>query len=300
MSYQLPPLTWLRAFEAAARYNNFTAAAKELNLTSAAVSHQVRSLEQHLELKLFERLPRSLRLTDKGRAYLPSVRKAFEELSASTVGLFGSKDQQSVRVRCTAALSVLWLAPRLKNFMALYPNIDIRLYTAIWTEALSNDDVDIDIRFGDGNWSGFQAHKFLHHPSVVVATPEIAQRLEKAIQVNTQELDWDINGIQVMGCEGRWQTLKENQLAGIDLKVSLIVDTSLSALQLASAGAGIALVQKSYAQAYLDDGRLVKVINDELFYDESHFVLTPAREVQTRPETLLFKNWLIAEGKRAD
>ena len=299
MSYQLPPLTWLRAFEAAARYNNFTAAAKELNLTSAAVSHQVRSLEQHLELKLFERLPRSLRLTDKGRAYLPSVRKAFEELSASTIGLFGSKDQQSIRVRCTAALSVLWLAPRLKSFMALYPDIDIRLYTAIWTEALSNDDVDIDIRFGDGNWAGFKALKFLHHPSVVVATPDIATRMRHAIQTKARALDRDLNGIQVMGCEGRWQTLKDKQMAGVNLKVSLIVDTSLSALQLASAGAGVALVQKSYAQAYLDDGRLVKVIEDELFYDESHYVLMPVREMQTRPEILLFKNWLLEQGKNS-
>ena len=197
MSYQLPPLNWLRAFEAAARYNNFTAAAKELSLTSAAVSHQVRSLEQHLDLQLFERLPRSLRLTDKGRAYLPSVRKAFEDLSASTIGLFGSKNKQSIRVRCTAALSVLWLAPRLKHFQDLYPEIDIRLYTAIWTEALSNDDIDIDIRFGDGNWAGFNALKILHDPSIIVATPEVADRVQSAINTDKSTATENLKGIQI-------------------------------------------------------------------------------------------------------
>ena len=296
MDYQLPPLNWLRAFEAAARYNNFTAAAKELNLTSAAVSHQVRSLEQHLGFQLFERLARSLRLTDKGRACLPSVRRAFEDLSASTIGLFGSKGRQSVSVRCTAAFSVLWLAPRLKGFLNQYPNIDVRLYTAIWTEALSQDDIDIDIRFGDGNWAGFNVQKILHHPSVAVATPENSALLHRVVKEEEQKSISDLRCIQIMGCEGRWQKILENQLKGIGLDVTLTVDTSLSALQLACSGAGIALVQKCYAQSYLDDGRLRKVFDHELFYDESHYVLLPDREVRTKPESLLFKNWLVEQA----
>jgi LysR family glycine cleavage system transcriptional activator len=91
MSYNLPPLNWLRAFEASARRISFTSAAKELNLTPAAVSYQVRSLEEHLGFPLFERLPRSLRLTDMGQAYMPSVQKTFAELSSTTTGLFGLK-----------------------------------------------------------------------------------------------------------------------------------------------------------------------------------------------------------------
>jgi len=295
MDYQLPPLNWLRAFEAAARYNNFTLAAKELNLTSAAVSHQVRSLEQHLGFKLFERLARSLRLTDKGRAYLPSVRRAFEDLSASTIGLFGSKGRQSISVRCTAAFSMLWLVPRLDDFMRKYPDIDVRLYTAIWTEALSQDDIDIDIRFGDGNWPGFNSQEIMHLPSLVVATPESRDRVLTMALEGDKNLPQDLRCVQVMGCEGRWQKIMDVQLNGINIGVTLTVDTSLSALQLACSGMGIALVQEIYAQSYLDDGRLVKVFDEGIDYDESHYILLPDREMRAKPESLLFKSWLVEQ-----
>ena len=295
MDYQLPPLNWLRAFEAAARYNNFTLASKELNLTSAAVSHQVRSLEQHLGFQLFERLARSLKLTDKGRAYLPSVRRAFEDLSASTIGLFGSKGRQSISVRCTAAFSMLWLVPRLNDFMQKYPNIDVRLYTAIWTEALSQDDIDIDIRFGDGNWPGFNSQEIMHLPSVVVATKESKERVLNMASKRDKNLPHDLRCVQIMGCEGRWQKIIEEQLNGINIGVTLTVDTSLSALKLACCGMGVALVQEIYAKPYLADERLVKVFDEGIYYDESHYILMPDREMRAKPESLLFKNWLLEQ-----
>ncbi|KJZ10322.1 LysR family transcriptional regulator [Marinomonas sp. S3726] len=297
MDYQLPPLNWLRAFETAARYNNFTLASKELNLTSAAVSHQVRSLEQHLGFQLFERLARSLKLTDKGRAYLPSVRRAFEDLSASTIGLFGSKGRQSISVRCTAAFSMLWLVPRLNDFMQKYPNIDVRLYTAIWTEALSQDDIDIDIRFGDGNWPGFNSQEILHLPSVVVATEESKERVLNMAMKRDKNLPHDLRCVQIMGCEGRWQKIIEEKLNGINIGVTLTVDTSLSALKLACCGMGVALVQEIYAEPYLKDGRLVKVFDEGIYYDESHYILMPDREMRAKPESLLFKNWLLEQSR---
>ena len=296
MNYQLPPLNWLRAFEAAARYNNFTTAAKELNLTPAAVSHQVRSLEEHLGIALFERLARSLRLTDKGRAYLPSVRHAFEDLSASTIGLFGAKGKQTINIRCTAAFSVLWLAPRLSDFLNKFPNIDVRLDTAIWTEALEQSDIDIDIRFGAGLWTGFNAQKLLHQPSVIVATEQTAKLLNSPIPENKHLLS-AVRCSQIVGCEGRWEKILEKQFKGSGLKVSLTVDTSLIALQLASSGGSLALVQKSYAQPYLNDGRLVKVIDEEFIFDESHYVLIPDHEGRAKPESLLFRNWLVAQAE---
>ena len=296
MNYQLPPLNWLRAFEAAARYNNFTTAAKELNLTPAAVSHQVRSLEEHLGIALFERLARSLRLTDKGRAYLPSVRHAFEDLSASTIGLFGAKGKQTINIRCTAAFSVLWLAPRLSDFLDQFPNIDVRLDTAIWTEALEQADIDIDIRFGSGHWSGFNAQKLLHLPSVVVATPETAKLLNSPLPESKHILS-TVRCTQIVGCEGRWEKILKQHFSDCDLKVSLTVDTSLIALQLACSGSSLALVQTSYARPYLADGRLTRVLDQEFLYDESHYVLIPDHEGRAKPESLLFRNWLVAQAE---
>ncbi len=297
MNYQLPPLNWLRAFESAARFNNFTAAAKELSLTPAAVSHQVRSLEQHLDFQLFERLARSLKLTDKGRAYLPSVRRAFEDLSASTIGIFGTKGKQSINIRCTAAFSIFWLAPRLKSFLAQYPDIDIRLYTAIWTEDLGQENIDIDIRIGDGNWPGLYVQKIHHEPSIVVATPENASLLHKAMKTADTSLTNHLGCIRIMGCEGRWQPIFENQLQGSGLRVSVTVDTSLSAVQLVNSGACIGLLLKHYVQADIDAGRLVRVIEDDFFYNESHYLVRPVKEDKSKPEGLLFKNWLLEQAE---
>ncbi len=295
MNYQLPPLNWLRAFESAARYNNFTTAAKELNLTPAAISHQVRSLEQHLDFLLFERLARSLKLTDKGRAYLPSVRRAFEDLSASTTGIFGTKGKQSINIRCTAAFSIFWLAPRLKSFFARYPDIDVRLYTAIWTEALGQENIDIDIRIGDGNWPGFHAQKIHHDPSIIVATPENAELIHKAMKTGDETLTHHLGCIRIMGCEGRWQIILENQLKGAGLAVKVTVDTSLSAVELVKSGASVGLLLKHYVQPDIDAGRLVRVIEDDFFYNESHYLVKPIKEDKSKPEGLLFKNWLLEQ-----
>src|SRR5476649_2282193 len=119
----LPNLAWLRSFEAAARTASFTAAAAELNLTAGAISYQIRALEAHLGFSLFERLPRGVKLTPMGVAYLPPVRKAFEELADSTVGLFGGSERLQITVHAPVSLAALWLAPKLPTFAAANPNI---------------------------------------------------------------------------------------------------------------------------------------------------------------------------------
>src|SRR6202158_84643 len=117
----LPTLTWLRAFEAAARTSSFAAAAAELNLTSGAISYQIRALEAHLGFALFERLPRGVKLTPMGVAYLPPVRKAFEELADSTMGLFGGSERGQITVHAPVSLASLWLPPHLAAFMKAFP-----------------------------------------------------------------------------------------------------------------------------------------------------------------------------------
>ncbi len=116
MAYSLPPLTWLRAFEAAARLGNFTRAAEELLITPAAVSYQVRQLEQLLGYPLFDRVHRELALTRLGQTYLPTVEKAFSDLSIATVSVFGERDRQPVRFRCLNSFGQLWMIPRLRSF----------------------------------------------------------------------------------------------------------------------------------------------------------------------------------------
>jgi len=135
----LPTLTWLRAFEAAARTSSFAAAAAELNLTSGAISYQIRALEAYLGFALFERLPRGVKLTPMGVAYLPPVRKAFEELADSTVGLFGGSERVQITVHAPVSLAALWLAPELPAFAVANPSIDVRLSSVIWDNAVLDE-----------------------------------------------------------------------------------------------------------------------------------------------------------------
>src|ERR1700739_4808596 len=150
----LPTLTWLRAFEAAPRPSSFTAAAAELRLTSGAISYQIRALEAHLGFALFERLPRGVRLTAMGVAYLPPVRRAFEQLADSTVGLFGGQERGQITVHAPVSLASLWLAPKLPSFVGAFPSIDVRLSSVIWDNPGPDESTDLEIRYGSGHWRG--------------------------------------------------------------------------------------------------------------------------------------------------
>ena len=294
-AYTLPHLPWLRAYEAAARKLSFSGAALELHVSPAAVSLQIRSLEQHLGFPLFERLPRGVRLTDMGRAYLPSVRKAFDTLSMSTTGLFGGQGRQSLSVRATAAFAVLWLAPRLQGFLDAYPGIDVRLFSAIWTDGLGPDQVDVEIRFGAGRWDGFECELIRQEPSVPVCSPLWRSRVSRKtpmLSLARQHL------IHIMGCEDLWSRwfLAHGAAIGPDQR-KLQVDTSLSALELASADAGFAIVLKSFAETHLRSGRLISPFGGELAIDEAHYLLLPQRADRPRPEVLLFREWLLQQAR---
>jgi LysR family glycine cleavage system transcriptional activator len=291
MSYSFPHLPWLRSFEAAARNLSFTAAASELHLSPAAVSLQIRSLEQHLGFPLFERLPRGVRLTDMGRAYLPSIRKAFDGLSLSTVGLFGSRGDRSVTVRSTASFAILWLAPRLNSFLEAYPDIDVRLFTAIWADALEAEQSDIDIRFGDGRWEGYEVELIKKESSVPVCSPAWHSRAGNPAELAEYS---QRHLIHIMGCEDLWtRWFRATGAESYTAPKGIQVDSSLIALELACAGSGCALILRSFTTPYIEAGRLIAPFEGELKIEQAHYLLRPEGEGPQRPEVLLFREWLL-------
>ncbi|MFT5505770.1 MAG: LysR family glycine cleavage system transcriptional activator [Gammaproteobacteria bacterium] len=151
--YKLPPLKWLMSFEAAARHLSFTAAAQELGLSQAAVSYQIKCLEGKIGFPLFDRKPRNLQLTDIGHAYLPSIRRVFDELTTSSAGLFGEIGQNTITVRVAISFMVLCLAPKLQEFKAAHPEININFWSSVWANSDDSVNADVDIRFGLGNWA---------------------------------------------------------------------------------------------------------------------------------------------------
>ena len=295
-AYDLPPLVWLRAFEAAARHSSFTAAAAELNLTQAAVSHQVRSLERHLGVTLFERGPRNLRLTERGSAYLPPLRRSFDDLAAATAGLFGPMGRRALVIRAPVSFVTLWLAPRLPSFAAAHPGIAIRMINTVWDHVPVDESCDVDIRYGDGLWPGHQAERILGFPAMAVCRPD---RLPpgspeaRLPALAAQPL------LHVTGYEDLWQRLLRP--AGIVLPPysGFNIDTSIGALELAAAGYGPAIVQTGFAERYLADGRLVVAWDATLPLPHAHYLLTQEAAKRPQPEALLVRTWLRAEARAA-
>jgi LysR family glycine cleavage system transcriptional activator len=152
MARKLPPLNALRAFEAAARHLSFTRAADELFVTQAAVSHQVKTLEEHLGIKLFRRLNRALMLTDEGQKYFPDVRDALDQLAQATKSLHKSDTSGVMTLSVMPSFASLWLVPRLQNFTTAYPDIDLRISADDKIVDFNQDDVECAIRYGLGKW----------------------------------------------------------------------------------------------------------------------------------------------------
>jgi LysR family glycine cleavage system transcriptional activator len=288
----LPTLTWLRAFEAAARTSSFAAAAAELNLTSGAISYQIRALEAHLGFALFERLPRGVKLTPMGVAYLPPVRKAFEELADSTVGLFGGSERVQITVHAPVSLAALWLAPKLPAFSIAHPSIDVRLSSVIWDNAVLDEATDLEIRYGAGHWHGYRSERLLNQGILAVCSPTLLQAAQLSVNpaaMLSRQL------IHIMGYENHWLKVRQVlELATVPASVGPTVDTTVAALELAAAGAGVALAHPIFLGAYLATGRLVSALPQEFADDNSYFVITPERPQRIRREVQLFHDWLVA------
>jgi LysR family transcriptional regulator, glycine cleavage system transcriptional activator len=293
----LPPLNWVRGFEATARIGSFTGAAQALGLTQAAVSYQVRSLEKHLGFPLFERLAHGVRLTEMGKAYLPSIQRAFDEIAASTLGLFGTPGEASVAVRVPISFGALWLAPRLESFSSAYPAIAIRLYSAIWGSAIPAERMDVEIRVGDGRWPGFVAERIEESPVIAVGRPRPEWRRRKPR--NLAELAQD-RLIEIMEVDDAWTRLFRGAGLQPPTRRQIVrVDSSLMALELAASGIGHALILKAFADPYLRTGRLVQLLGIERPARMSHFLLRPVAVQRQKPAAHLFVRWLQQEVRQA-
>ena len=174
MARRLPPAQALHAFEAAARHMSFTEAARELGVTQAAISQRIRLLEHRLGQPLFLRHPRGLELTDAGRALVPAVHDAFERLTSGIAEVFGAPADAPLTVRMTPGFAAHWLAPRLPAFQAAYPEVTLRVSSAVWRSDFDLEAVDIEIRYGRGDWDGVECERLTRERLTPVCAPSIA------------------------------------------------------------------------------------------------------------------------------
>ena len=182
------PLNALRAFEASARHLSFTRAAVELFVTPAAVSHQVKSLEAQLNVTLFKRLPRGLMLTSEGETLLPVLRESFDRIAETLERFEGGHYREVLTVGAVGTFAVGWLLPRLADFQAKHPFIDLRLSTNNNRVDVAAEGLDYAIRFGAGAWHGIEALRLIDAPLSVLCVPELARQLRSPEDLLKQTL----------------------------------------------------------------------------------------------------------------
>ena len=294
MRFDLPPLAWLRAFEASARTLSFTHAASELHLTQAAISKHIRSLELHLREPLFIRKPRGLGLTKAGEAYLPKVQDALQRLSAGTQEVFGNRKNQPLTIRVAVSFALAWLAPRIPAFLAANPGINIRIISSVWSDGFDPNAFDLDIQYGTGKWPGTNAFRLTEETLTPLCSPTL---LDEGRLATPQDLERETL-LHVLGYQEGWGNwLKAAAVAGLDPSRGLQVDTSALMLELAAAGAGIALGRRSLTEQIRFEGRLVAPFDLELPVTEGFHLLEPERGSR-HPHAALFSDWLKAEASK--
>jgi LysR family transcriptional regulator, glycine cleavage system transcriptional activator len=226
-----------------------------------------------------------------GVAYLPPVRKAFEELADSTVGLFGGSERLEITVHAPVSLAALWLAPKLPGFSAANPSIDVRLSSVIWDNAVFDEATDLEIRYGAGHWHGYRSEDLLNQSTVAVCSPALL----RSSRTNEDPAGLVRRPIHIMGYENHWLRVRQEfDLANVAAGEGPTVDTTIAALELAAAGAGVALAHRIFLGAYFSTGRLVQAHPREFADDYSYFVITPERPQRIRREVQLFRDWLLS------
>ncbi|PIP80434.1 MAG: transcriptional regulator [Gammaproteobacteria bacterium CG22_combo_CG10-13_8_21_14_all_40_8] len=290
MSRRLPPLNSLRAFDSAARHLSFTRAADELFVTQAAVSHQIKSLEEFLGMKLFLRRNRTLLLTHEGQSYWPAIRKMFEQLGEATERLKMVGASGALTVSVIPTFAVTWLVPRLKKFSQLYPDIDVRLKSCEHLVDFGRDDVDVQIYFGMPSDYSDNLHVecLLDEYLVPVCSPEL---LNGPRPLNSPE---DLRYHTLLHDESItiWKDwLDMAGVKGVNLNNGPIFSHSNLILQAARYGQGIAIGHSVLAQLDIQSGRLVRPFDLVLPSQYSYDILCP-KAWADQPKITAFREWL--------
>jgi LysR family glycine cleavage system transcriptional activator len=288
-SRRLPPLSSLRAFEAAARHLSFTRAAAELHVTQAAVSHQVKALEDWLGLKLFRRQNRNVFLTEAGQAYLPAVREAFDGLADATRRLRQRDGEGKLTVTVTLSFAAKWLMPRLGRFRRLHPDIEFRIDATDRNVDLAREEVDVGLRYGSGSWPGLAARRLLNEELFPVCSPALAAALKRPEDLAKHTLLHDD-----MRQDWRMWLLAAG-VRGVDPTRGPAFSSSAMCVQAAIDGEGVALGRSALVAADLAAGRLVRPFAVNLPTEFAYYVVyTP--QAGELPRVKAFVDWLAAEA----
>jgi len=310
--YRLPPLNALRVFEAAARHLSFKEAANELHITQAAVSHQVKSLEEYLGVELFRRSGRGVQLTEAARAALPKLRDGFDALAAAVEQIRERGEETDLDITAPPVFAARWLMPRLPDFSKRHPKIDVhvtassRMVDAGALDAhvltsnldLREDSSGVEIHLGSGEYPGYRADRLFGVSMVVVANPELASALKKPEDLAQHVLLHD-DAMDSVARGDAWQ--KWLAAAGVADKVSVPpgphFSSNMLSLEAASQKLGVALALRPLVNDDIASGRLAAPFPIEVRPAVSYYLVCP-EVIAERPTVVAFRDWLLEKARK--
>jgi LysR family transcriptional regulator, glycine cleavage system transcriptional activator len=299
MARRLPPFAALRAFEAAARLLSFTRAAEELTITQAAISHQIRGLEDWLGIALFHRHGRALTLTEAGRAYFPDVRSAIDLLAEATARLPRAGTTPTLTVSTLSSFAAKWLLPRLSVFQERHSDLDVRLQTTPTLVDFSRQDVDLAIRRGRGDWPGLRCEHLMDDELFPVCSPSLlagGKPLESPADLRHHTL-LHTDYLMPVDHTADWAAwCRATGVTGLDVTHGPRFTDSALMLQAAIAGRGIGLARRVLAADDLAAGRLAAPFDTRIPADCAYYLVAPPRHFE-RANVLAFRDWILAEAQ---
>ena len=300
MTRRLPSLNGLRAFEAAARHLSFKAAAEELNVTPAAISQQIRALEEQCGRPLFRRLTRALELTEAGAAGAPLIGEGLDRLAAGAAALQAAEPSRVITVSTAPSFGAKWLLPRLERFRTACPDYDVRIDATDTPARFSGDGVDIALRYGAGHYPGLTAERLLTQVTEPVCAPAL---LEGDRPLRRPQ---DLRHHTLLHVE--WARLKEGApnwgmwlraagVEGVDAERGPRFSYESLALTAAVAGQGVALIGRAVAGDDLSAGRVVLPFPGGTTQTTAfcYYVVYPPGAL-AEPRVRAFRDWVMAEA----
>jgi LysR family glycine cleavage system transcriptional activator len=292
MSFRLPSLGALRAFEAAARHANFTRAASELFVTPGAISRQIGALEEYFGFALFERTNREVKLTPAGLEYAKAITAALMQVSDATRQLLASEQQAPLRISAPLTFAMRWLMPKLVSFKARYPNNEYRLTTVVPIPLKMTSEFDVGIRILKSS-PEVVAHRLFDVELVPVCSPKLLSsgpplkeprdlRKHVLLHSSARTRDWAL-----------WLDLAG--VAHIDEAEGIQFESSSVAYEGALEGMGVAIAMKGLVTDYLASGRLVTPF-EPVYRDGSAFCIVYARKGEVNHQIAAFRDWIVAEA----
>ncbi len=295
MARRLPPLTSLYAFERAARHASFTLAAQELFVTQGAISRQIRMLEKHLGVELFERGHRSVTLTRAGKAYYDGLAPGFAQIETATGRLMVNRSRQTLVVRAYGTFSTRWLIPRLARFQRTYPKIVVEFTASVQSVDFEHEDVDIAVQFGiPEELPDMEQHLLFPVNILPVCSPSLvrsARPLRHPSDLQHYTLlhtllrpdDWP-NWMKANGIDEEWTSHGYR------------FESSTMAYEAAIKEIGVALAIAAFVEEDLKEGRLFFPFQTVLATPYAYWLVYPPAKAEN-PAVVLFRNWMLEEAK---